>query len=81
MERKDYTKRTDALLLKVLRIEREFEKIIVDYYDKHSSEKNKSNTEFYKEMDGILSSFGRCLDSMKYYLDNPDSIQRTPYSK
>ena len=68
------------MLDKVLGMQIEFEKIIVDYYDKHPYEKNVKNSEFYKEMDGILGCFERCLDSMKYDLDNPDIIQRTPYN-
>lgn len=78
MERKDYIKRTDALLLKVLRIEREFNKIIVDYYDAHPSEVGNKKTDFYKEMTSMIATYERGIDNMKSSLDEPEIIQRIP---
>lgn len=78
MKRKEYKERASNLLNKLFDVEDEFSKLIRDYYDAHPEEKGDKNTDFYKEMMVMIDTYERGVDSIKYHLDEPDSIQRLP---
>ena len=78
MDIKEYRKRKVALLDKVLSVDNDFCKLVRDYYDSCPNEKGNKNTDFYREMMGMIDTFERCIESMKYSLDEPNTIQRIP---
>ena len=78
MEKKEYTKKSNALYEKMVRLDNEIADLMCEYYDSAPKEKGKTKTEFYKEMSGLLDDYERGLQSLREKLKNPDLIQ--PYS-
>lgn len=75
MERKEYEAKTNSIIEKLGRIEIDFYHLVADYYENSPKEKGKEGTQFYNEMSGLIDDFERSVNSMRYKLKDPDSIQ------
>lgn len=75
MEKEQYIERADKFVEHVLSLDNEFCFIVRDYYKDSPKEKGKKDTDFYKEMNGLLELLEVRLRSMKDSLEDPDLIQ------
>lgn len=75
MDKKEYIKKSNAIIEKMLELENDFAALVHDYYKASPKEKGKSGTDFYKEMSGVIDTCERGVFSLLDKLKDPDSIQ------
>lgn len=75
MDKKDFDKRIDALLVQMLNLDTDFAIVVKDYYDSYPKEKGKKNSAFYQRISHMADEFERRAYNLRQNLKEPDSIR------
>ncbi|MBR1526673.1 MAG: hypothetical protein IJ640_08445 [Prevotella sp.] len=75
MDKNDFDKRIDALLVQMLNLDTDFAKVVKDYYGGHPKEKGKKDSAFYQRISHMADEFERRAYNLRQNLKEPDSIQ------